>query len=531
MNYFKNNNDENSKKKISKLENSPMRNFYRGKTILLTGCLGFLGQLFLEKLLRSDVKMVYVIIRPKKSTSPLNRLKSILKEPQFDKLRQYDPNYFDRIRIIEGDITEKLMGLTDIELNDIYNNINIVIHAAADVRMDAKLSSLIISNVKATREILRIAEKIKKLEVFSYISTAFSNSYLCNIKEKFYEPPMDPNKIIDLYEKSNENEFDNINTLSVNFTRPWPNNYVFSKCLAEDLVRQYGKKFPVCVLRPSIVISTYKDPLPGWCYSIAGHIGVTVGVGIGLIRTICLGKHYVANVISADLVINTTLAAIWNTHTEQMKLKQNTNLLIKKQENQLEIIEPEVFNICSCLDKPVTWIQLQNASTECAYKIESKTFFPVFFKPTINKALFFYYTLILHFLPAFIVEKIQPSSKYMMKQRLTQRFLLIIRYFCTREFIFDNTNYKRLMDKMTPEDQSFYVSDIRNFDFDIFKVSYVKYVTKIMMATFKDNKMSNNHLRMFYIMLLIIFYGFHSVLFYFITNYYNIINYKYLLNM
>lgn len=33
-------------------ESTPMRNYYRGKVILLTGGTGFLGQIYVEKLLR-----------------------------------------------------------------------------------------------------------------------------------------------------------------------------------------------------------------------------------------------------------------------------------------------------------------------------------------------------------------------------------------------------------------------------------------------------------------------------------------------
>lgn len=55
-----------------------IKDYYRGKTLLVTGCTGFLGTLprssspvgkvVLEKILRSlDVEKVYLLIRPKVS--------------------------------------------------------------------------------------------------------------------------------------------------------------------------------------------------------------------------------------------------------------------------------------------------------------------------------------------------------------------------------------------------------------------------------------------------------------------------------
>jgi len=42
-----------------------VRDFYRGKTLMITGCTGYIGKLMLEKLIRScpDVKRIYVLIR------------------------------------------------------------------------------------------------------------------------------------------------------------------------------------------------------------------------------------------------------------------------------------------------------------------------------------------------------------------------------------------------------------------------------------------------------------------------------------
>jgi len=59
--------------------------FYRGKTILLTGTTGFVGKVILEKILRStDCKRIYVMMRPKKTVTPEERLtKEILSSEIF----------------------------------------------------------------------------------------------------------------------------------------------------------------------------------------------------------------------------------------------------------------------------------------------------------------------------------------------------------------------------------------------------------------------------------------------------------------
>ena len=45
-------------------------NFYKGKSLLITGCTGFVAKVVLEKVLRVlDVKAVYVLVRSKKGQS------------------------------------------------------------------------------------------------------------------------------------------------------------------------------------------------------------------------------------------------------------------------------------------------------------------------------------------------------------------------------------------------------------------------------------------------------------------------------
>lgn len=58
---------------------SDLQNFYADSTIFITGATGFLGKILLEKLLRtcSDLKKIYILIRPKKDKDARKRFEDI----------------------------------------------------------------------------------------------------------------------------------------------------------------------------------------------------------------------------------------------------------------------------------------------------------------------------------------------------------------------------------------------------------------------------------------------------------------------
>lgn len=68
---------------MSKTQNGlSITDWYRGRSLLVTGGTGFMGKILLEKVIRVlPIEKLYVIIREKRGVQPQDRIKNILKLP------------------------------------------------------------------------------------------------------------------------------------------------------------------------------------------------------------------------------------------------------------------------------------------------------------------------------------------------------------------------------------------------------------------------------------------------------------------
>lgn len=71
-------------------EDSPISRHFRGRKVLVTGITGFLGPLFLEKLLRVGADRVYVLCRAKAGLSAEERVERVFQEPVSARLLTLD---------------------------------------------------------------------------------------------------------------------------------------------------------------------------------------------------------------------------------------------------------------------------------------------------------------------------------------------------------------------------------------------------------------------------------------------------------
>lgn len=74
--------------------------FYKGRSIFLTGATGFIGKVFTEKILRCcpEIGSVFVLVRPRRNQTVHDRMTSIFKQ----KVRTYLREILSFIQVSEG---------------------------------------------------------------------------------------------------------------------------------------------------------------------------------------------------------------------------------------------------------------------------------------------------------------------------------------------------------------------------------------------------------------------------------------------
>ncbi|KAH9637607.1 hypothetical protein HF086_014771 [Spodoptera exigua] len=255
-----------------------VQKFYNGKNILITGATGFLGKILVEKLLRCcpGVENLYLLVRQKRGKDIYTRMEEIFDDPVFSRLKEEVPKFRHKVVVVPADCEAAGLGLTLTDRQMLTEKVNIIFHSAATVKFDEHLRAALVTNVMAPLHLLRLARDVKKLDVLMHISTAYSNSHLPMIEERFYPCEANCEQLHQMVDKLTD---DQLNIMLPKILGPWPNTYTFTKALAEKELRASAGGMPIGIFRPAIVISTAKEPLKGWLDNMYGPTGVAVGSG------------------------------------------------------------------------------------------------------------------------------------------------------------------------------------------------------------------------------------------------------------
>lgn len=419
--------------------------FFRGRDVFITGGSGFMGKILIEKLLRScpDVNNIFILIRPKKNQTPEERIKALQELPVFDLLRKTQPQNFEKMIPINGDVMEIGLALSD-EDKLRMANVSVVFHSAASVRFDDPLHEAVIMNTRGTRELMLFAETLRNLVVLVHVSTTYFNPLQRVVCERTYAPNGDWKATIKLAEQHP----DVLDLLTEKYINYEPNTYTFTKGLAEQVAIEFQHRLPIIIFRPSIVISAMEEPIPGWVDNFNGPVGLFVACGIGILRTTYGSPDIVSDFTPVDTSIKAMIVAAWNRGTQPSS-------------------EPiVVYNCSTSLQRKFTNGFIVKMGEELSAHIP---FDKILWRPggSITKCRYhnFIKFIAFHICTAYMVDavfKILGQKQFLVKlQRRIYNANLALQHFIRTHWVFENEGFLKLHSTIKP-------CDIKNFRYDNF---------------------------------------------------------------
>lgn len=492
---------------------SEIQSFFKDTSVFVTGATGFLGHVLLAKLLRTcpDVKKIYVLLRNKKGKSVSERFQALLEDEVFQVMKAECPEAILKIHPISGDCLQTKLGINGADTQLLKDEVDVVFHVAATVKFDAPLKYAVNMNIRSTSDLLDLAHDMNKLKAFVHVSTAFSNCVgRDTIEEKLYSPPIPPEQLMMLVENLDEKIVDSI---TPSLLGSYPNTYVYTKGIAEDMCRLKGADLPLTIFRPAIVISTVKEPLPGWINNVYGPTGVVAAAAVGLLHVLQVDKNSRANIVPCDYVVNAAIAAAWSIGTKSTvegtnsfatngilpvngKINgkivpdinlnenipnENMNGITTRPDKQIshanlmpggDSAEKKIpiYNYsCDLMEKPFTWSQFMKMNEYVEPEVASAASIWAYSLTLVkNKTLYQLYCFMLHLFPAFLADSVarligkQPKllDAYYKLHKLSD----VLSYFSTRQWKVTNDNVHSLWDNLSIQDKELFDFNLNNVD-------------------------------------------------------------------
>lgn len=494
-------------------QTSQISDFYSNRSVLITGASGFVGKILVEKLLRAcdNIGQIFVLIRPKKGKQPDERLRQLISSIVFDGVRHKE--VINRLIAIEGDITKPLLGLSEQNLDNLVQNVSVILHSAAAVGFDQSLKAAVESNLIGTYNVIQLGRKLPKLVSMVYVSTAYSNCPLSNhLDEHIYPVNMEPQLLIDMASSLDEELMELIKKPLIG---DHPNTYTYTKSLAEWLCGQHSNELPIVICRPSVVVCTWREPLAGYLDNYNAGNGIFTLISRGILMAGLAEYSCHVDSVPVDLVVNCVLASSWfanlyyshfrkiiepqsvNYYSDQTQNgemeKKLRNFYQNVREKVLSKGMPEslatlpVFHIACVAENPISTghvlAYVVKYATEYPY---SKLFRVPNFVMANNKYSYWYFRLIFHVIPAYIITflgYITGAGFDMVK--IVGKIDNIVRtqsYFFLKEWKFNPENRLSLInDFMSNEDRRLFNCDVKSIDWETFCHKYVIGIRKFML--------------------------------------------------
>lgn len=480
-----------------------VQQFYAGKTVLVTGATGFLGNYLIEKLLRScaDIKKIYLLIRAKKEKSPEERLKDFLNNSVHRRLKQENPRLLEKLVVISGDLELPQLGLREQDLATIVEEVNCVFHVGATVKFTEELRRAILINVGGTDSVVELAKKLKHLQSFVHVSTTFSHCLREVTEEIFYPTNEDGEKLLEMARLFDP---ETMNDLSEAILDKWPNSYVFTKHIAENLIKRKAGCLPIAVIRPSIVLVPYDVPVTTWSSTFDPNSLLLAATNLGLTHCLRCNPRHVVELIPVDWVVNQAIVVGWS-----MGMRGAKGPI-------------PIFNCVSGQQNPITWGRQNkiNQKGESALPSSKKTFHSFMVYSTNSFLLQLIDLLYLPLIHLINFTSLLSGKTHMIliTYRKMKEFCKVVEFVTCRQWNFKDDNTRTLWNSLDKDDRSLFNFDVKSIDWKVFLMQVVSGIRINLLeddlSTLRKAKRKSHMLKVLHYLLLGIYLSFFVFILY-----------------
>ncbi|XP_066593248.1 uncharacterized protein [Prorops nasuta] len=484
---------------------SNVTEFYRDKNIFITGGTGFLGVCLIEKLLRCcpDIKNIYLLVRPKKGKNVEQRIEELAKNSVFNRLREEGKiDSLNKLIPVAGDVGEENLGLSSVDRLTLVEHINVIFHSAATLDFEADLKSTTNINLLGTRRVVQLAQEVRSLKALIHVSSAYVNSALLEVNEIVYPPPTNVEVFLQMIETvSNDELIEN----TPKILQKHPNPYTFTKHLAEHEIIK--GKLPAAIVRPSMIVGAWQEPVPGWTTSKNGPQGFLMGASKGIVRRLPVGKSLIYDYIPVDIVVNNLIVAGYAVARDSDK-------------------NVKVYHCTSSTCKPFKWEAVEDKINVYLHKfpLKSAVWYP-HLKLVPSLFLFRISAFFVHMIPAYILDtvtKICGGRPILVRLHTNvNKSLVRLEKFIFTEWIFHNPKTMALHDSLSEVDKKLFTLDIRSLKWDSYFIDLTQGVRTYLnnehpksldKARRKDNILLVAHLILQALLLLLVWWMFKALL-------------------
>ncbi|XP_058799063.1 putative fatty acyl-CoA reductase CG8306 [Phymastichus coffea] len=437
---------------------SKVEEYFRNKNIFITGGTGFVGLCLIEKILRDcpDVNNIYMLIRSKKGKKPQDRLQDIVKNSVFDRIKEEGKtDLFKKLIAVGGDVAEEHLGLSAEDRLTLVEHVNVVFHSAATLDFEANLKDTVNINLLGTHKVVEFCQEIRNLKALIHVSSAFVNAVLKEAHERLYPCHMDAKELLSKMEKLTDEELEKA---TPSIIKDHPNPYTFTKLLAEHEVANSG--LPAAIVRPSMIVGAWREPLPGWTISKNGPQGFLMGASKGIVRRLPVAKDLVYDYIPIDIVVNGLLVAAYAIERDRSK-------------------SLKIYHLTSSTCMPFRWSNIEHKVNRYlhTFPLVSAVWYPTL---KLLPSLFWFKisAFFIHMIPAYILDTVTriAGGKPILVRLHTNvnKSLGRLEKFIFTEWKFYNNQTILLHESLSEIDKDKFTIDIRPIDWESYFIDLSK---------------------------------------------------------